>query len=66
MQGWDFAALAHYGAGVKALTGREPEQYFAVQEIEPPYLALVCRLEQAFVENGKMSRDRVDPHWAAS
>ena len=55
---------AHYGAGVKALTGRAPEQYFAIQETAPPYLALVCRLDEAFVANGAMQRDRAMRTWA--
>ena len=61
--GWDVIA-AHYGAGVKALTGREPEQYFAIQETAPPYLTLVCRLDDAFVANGAMQRDRAMRTWA--
>ena len=62
-QGWDVIA-AHYGAGVKALTGREPEQYFAIQETAPPHLALVCQLDDAFVGNGAMQRGRAMRTWA--
>ena len=62
-QGWDVTA-AHYGAGVKALTGREPEQYFAVQETAPPYLALVCKPKEAALAIGKMQRDRAMRTWA--
>ena len=61
--GWEIIA-AHYAAGIAALTGQEPRQFFAVQETEPPYLALVAELDDAFLELGKMRRRRVLKIWA--
>ena len=61
--GWDVTA-AHYAAGVKALTGHEPRQFFAVQENFPPYLGLVLELDNMFVECGAMCREQALGIWA--
>lgn len=61
--GWEFTA-AHYGAGVKALTGDEPIQYFAIQESAPPYLTLVAELDNTFLELGQQRRSRALDIWA--
>ena len=61
--GWEFIA-AHYGAGIKALTGDEPLQYFAVQETAPPYLTLVAKLDNTFLELGQQRRKRALDIWA--
>ena len=60
--GWELIA-AHYAAGVKALTGNEPYQYFAVQETSPPYLCLVAELDHAFFELGQQRRKRALAIW---
>lgn len=62
-QGWDLIA-AHYHEGVKALTGYDPRQFFAVQETEPPYLTEVFELDNAFVANAAMRRDRALSVWS--
>ena len=61
--GWDLTA-AHYAAGVKALTGHEPRQYFAVQENTPPYLGVVIELDPMFVACGTMCREFALGIWA--
>ena len=61
--GWDLTA-AHYAAGVKALTGHEPRQYFAVQENTAPYLGLVLELDPIFVACGTMNREIALGIWA--
>ena len=60
--GWELIA-AHYAAGVRALTGKTPCQYFAVQETVPPYLCLVAELDQAFLELGQQRRKRALFTW---
>ena len=60
--GWELIA-AHYAAGVRALTGKTPCQYFAVQETSPPYLCLVAELDQAFLELGQQRRKRALYIW---
>ena len=49
--GWDVTA-AHYAAGVQALTGETPRQFFAVQENKPPYLGMVVELDDIFLACG--------------
>lgn len=61
--GWEITA-AHYHAGIKALTGRVPAQYFAVQEQAPPYLCLTAKLDTGFVQVGEMRRKRAIQIWA--
>ena len=61
--GWEMTA-AHYAAGVKALTGEEPRQFFAVQETTPPHLCLVAELDKAFLELGQQRRARALNIWA--
>ena len=61
--GWDLTA-AHYAAGVKALTGHEPRQFFAVQENTPPYLGVVIELDPIFVACGTMCRELALGIWA--
>ena len=61
--GWELIA-AHYAAGVEALTGEWPRQYFAVQETTPPYLCLVAELDAAFLELGQQRRERALFTWA--
>ena len=61
--GWDMTA-AHYAAGVKALTGHEPRQYFAAQENTPPYLGLVIELDPIFAACGTMNRELALGIWA--
>ncbi len=61
--GWEFIA-AHYEAGVKALTGHDPVQFFAFQESQPPYLTRVLKLQDAFTGAGRMRRQRAMQIWA--
>ena len=61
--GWEMIA-AHYAAGVKALTGEEPKQFFAVQENVPPYLCLVAEMDKQFLELGQQRRARALDVWA--
>ena len=61
--GWDLTA-AHYAAGVAALTGHEPRQFFAVQENTPPYLGVVIELDPIFVACGTMCRELALVIWA--
>ena len=61
--GWDVTA-AHYAAGVEALTGEKPRQFFAVQENKPPYLALVAELDEIFVACGALVREVAIGIWA--
>ena len=61
--GWDLTA-AHYAAGVLALTGHEPRQFFAVQENTPPYLGQVIELDPIFVACGTMNREIALGIWA--
>ena len=61
--GWDLTA-AHYAAGVIALTGHEPRQFFAVQENTPPYLGQVVELDPIFVACGTMCRELALGIWA--
>ena len=61
--GWDLTA-AHYAAGVKAITGHEPRQFFAVQENTPPYLGVVLELDPIFVACGSMCRELALVIWA--
>ena len=61
--GWEMIA-AHYSAGVRALTGNEPKQFFAVQENTPPYLCLVAEMDQQFLELGQQRRARALDVWA--
>ena len=61
--GWDLTA-AHYAAGVLALTGHEPRQFFAVQENTPPYLGQVIELDPIFVACGDMCRELALGIWA--
>ena len=60
--GWELIA-AHYAAGVRALTGRRPRQYFAVQETTPPYLCLVAELDDCFLQLGQQRRKRALDIW---
>jgi len=60
--GWHFIA-AHYGAGAKALTGAEPRQFFFVQEVDAPHLAIVAQVDPTFLEVAKMRRDRALTIW---
>ena len=60
--GWELIA-AHYAAGVKALTGEQPRQFFAVQETTPPYLVLVAQLDDAFMDLGRLRRQRALAIW---
>ena len=60
--GWDITA-AHYAAGMRALTGSEPRQLFAVQETAKPHLLMVAELDPAFYENAQMRRDRALTVW---
>ena len=62
-QGWDLTA-AHYAAGVKALTGTAPRQYFAIQENTPPYLGQVVELDPIFLACGEMCRELALGIWA--
>ena len=62
-QGWDVTA-SHYRDGVKALTGEAPRQFFAVQENKPPYLAMVCQLDDIFLLCGDMVRELIAAQWA--
>ena len=62
-QGWDMTA-AHYAAGVKALTGTAPRQFFAIQENTPPYLGVVVELDRIFVACGDMCRELALGIWA--
>ena len=61
--GWDHTS-EHYGAGVMALTGHEPEQYFAVQEQAPPYLCMSVRLDAAFTVGARAARRVALAKWA--
>ena len=61
--GWEITA-AHYRAGVVALTGEVPRQFFAVQENKPPYLAMVLELDDIFVASGAMVRELAMGIWA--
>ena len=61
--GWDLTA-AHYAAGVLALTGHEPRQFFAVQENTAPYLGQVVELDSLFVACGTMCRKFALCIWA--
>ena len=61
--GWDVTA-AHYAAGVEALTGQIPLQFFAVQENKPPHLALVIELDEIFVACGALVRELAIGMWA--
>ena len=60
---WDIVH-AHYAAGVEALTGVEPGQFFAIQEVDPPYLCVVRELDLAFVARGEQDRKRALRIWA--
>ena len=62
--GWDHTA-EHYGSGVMALTGHEPEQYFAVQEVTPPYLCMTVRLDAAFTIGARAARKAALRTWAS-
>ena len=62
-QGWDLIA-AHYGSGIRLITGRTAVQYFAVQENTPPYLCLTATLDDAFIANATMRRERALNIWA--
>ena len=62
-QGWDLTA-AHYAAGVRALTGHEPTQFFAIQETAPPYLGVVVTLDPIFIACGTMCRELALGTWA--
>ena len=61
--GWDLTA-AHYSAGVEALTGHEPRQFFAIQENTPPYLGQVVELDPIFLACGTMCRELALGIWA--
>ena len=62
-QGWHLIH-SHYHAGLKALTGHDPKQFFAVQEVQPPYLTMVTDLSNAFEGTGDMRRGRALKIWA--
>ena len=62
-QGWDLTA-AHYEEGVKALTGKRPNQYFLVQEVTPPHLCLVVTLDELFIEPAALMREKALEIWA--
>ena len=62
--GWDHTA-EHYGAGVMALTGHEPEQYFAVQEVTPPYLCMAVRLGRGVHHRGACGTEGGAAHMGA-
>ena len=61
--GWDVTA-AHYAAGVQALTGVTPQQFFAVQENKPPYLGMVVELDEIFLACGALVRELAIGRWA--
>lgn len=61
--GW-YLIAAHYAAGIKAMTGRTPKQYFAVQETEAPHLCVVAELDATFMATAAMRRDRAMMIWA--
>ena len=61
--GWAITT-AHYDAGFAALTGHDPQQYFALQSNKPPYLARVLKLHDHFVATGEMVRERAIATWA--
>ena len=61
--GWHLTA-SHYAAGVAALTGLDPRQYFAIQQNRPPYLARVVRLPDIWYATGDMLRERAIAAWA--
>ena len=62
-QGWEMIA-AHYHEAAKALTGKDPVQYFLIQENKPPYLCMVAQLHPVFVAAGAMRRSRALYLWA--
>lgn len=61
-QGWHLIA-AHYDAGLKALTGHDPLQFFAIQEVDPPHLTMVTELSKPFFGTGEMRRSRALKIW---
>ena len=61
--GWDLIA-AHYGAGVKMLTGVSPAQGFAVQQQFPPYLTRVVNLDEMFIRPAMARRAMALDIWA--
>lgn len=60
--GW-YLTAAHYGAGIKALTGRQPRQFFLVQETDAPHLGVVVELDPTFLAMGDMRRSRALTIW---
>ena len=48
-----------------ALTGHEPDQYFAVQEVTPPYLCMAIRLDAAFTIGARAARKVALAHLGA-
>ena len=61
-QHWDVIHV-HYHAGVKALTGESPRQYFAIQENKPPYLCMVANLDGLFVSAAELLRKQIVQTW---
>lgn len=61
--GW-YLIAAHYEAGFKALTGSAPRQFFAVQETDEPHLTAVAELDNTFLANAHMRRERAIQIWA--
>lgn len=60
--GWDMTA-AHYHQGAKLLTGKEPRQFFVVQETESPHLLLTAEMDATFLETALMRRERALMIW---
>lgn len=56
---------AHYAYGIKAVTGVDVSQVFAVQETRPPYVCLVAALDSAFKAHGELEHNRALDTWAA-
>ena len=61
---WDIIH-AHYEAGIAALTGEAPAQFFALQEVEPPYLCVVRELDAALQAKGEQDRRLALRTWAS-
>ena len=61
---WDIIH-AHYEAGIAALSGLPPAQFFAIQEVEPPYLCAVRELDAALQAKGEQDRRGALRTWAS-
>ena len=60
---WDVTA-AHYEAGIEAVCGLQPAQFFAIQEAEPPYLCVVRELDAVMLARGAQDWNRAVRKWA--